>query len=70
MKVFTFSAKNQMVIGCSEGVGNLKFSGINYYTSPLTFITSNVSWVAEDKIISRVDLLMTGLRMFVIEFVL
>lgn len=69
MKVFIFSAKNQMVIGYSEGIGN-KFSGINYYTSPLTFITSNVSWVAENKIISRVDLLMTGLRMFVIEFVL
>lgn len=49
MKVFTFSAKNQMVIGYSEGIGNLKFSGINYYTSLLTFITSHVSWVAEDK---------------------
>lgn len=49
-----------MVIGYSEGIGN-KFSGINYYTSPLTFITSNVSWVVENKIISRVDLLMTGL---------
>lgn len=59
-----------MVIGYLKGVGDLKFSGINYYTSLLTFITSNVSWVAENKIISRVDLLMTGLQMFVTEFVL